>query len=253
MAKLKEQLLGVMDQKNHWGWEFLSHKGLSKAQLLVHFQQEYETFVRDFPLLLARVLGRMSSDSETLKRELAENIYEEQAGGLSLKWSKGKSHPELFLHMMKGMGYQPKSFQSIELLPTSLAYRCFLDKVSLLDDWRVGAAVLTLFVEGSSKDRERIKSGYKETAALASKIKNHGLVKHYGLPLQYADLIRVHHAVEGGHRKSAWETLLKNIPSHQEDLIVKRMNEALDLWLLFRDGVCLEMDLEPKDLQYEIR
>ena len=239
-----------MDQKNHWGWKFLSGPGLKKSQLLIHFQQEFETYVRDFPLFLARVIGQMGSDTPNqLLREFAENLYEEQTGGISKSVSKGKSHPELFLKMMKGLSFSKKNFQNIKLLPTSLAYRSFIDKVTLIDDWQVSACLLTLFVEGSIQDRQRIQSAYKEKTKIEIKLKEHALIKYYALKSSDADLIKVHHAVEGGHRRSAWETLLPLIPSYLENLVEQRMREALELWLLFRDGVCIEMGLESQDFK----
>lgn len=247
MASFKESLLSVMDQKNHWGWQFISGPDLKKQQLLVHFQQEFEVYVRDFPVFLARIMGRMEEGSPQLKRELAENLYEEQTGGISQKISKGQSHPDLFLKMMKGLGYSHNKFENIDLLPTSLAYRCFLDKVTLIDDWRVGAAIMTLFVEGSVHDRARCQNKYKEKLTIQQKMKQHALVKYYGLKTADADLIKVHHAVEGDHRKSAWETILKAIPKNLQPLIHQRMCEALELWLLYRDGICIEMGLQNPD------
>lgn len=245
----REKLLNVMDQKNHWGWKFLSGPGLSKSQLLIHFQQEYEVYVRDFPILLARILGRMGTGDENLKRELAENIFEEQTGDLSKKISQGNSHPKLFLKMMVGLGFSEKKFKDIELLPTSLAYRCFLDQMTLNEDWRIGAGILMLFVEGSLHDRSKLKSNYREKISLAQKLRDHALIKYYKLDPKYADLVRVHYAVEGGHRKSAWQTLLKLIPNELEDQFVLRMEQALELWLLFRDGVCVEMGLENEEFR----
>lgn len=244
VKSLRENLLHVMDQKNHWGWTYLSAPGLSRQQLLIHFQQEYECYIRDFPILLARILGRMDTGDDRLKREFAENLYEEQTGGISMKISKGRSHPELFLRMMKGMGYKDRDFNRIDMLPTTLAYRCFLDKVTQLDDWRIAAAIMTLFVEGSVNDRARILGKYRERQSIKQKLRHHAMIKFYGLKESYADLIKVHHSVEGGHRKSAWETVLKNIPADLQSTLVKRMHEALDLWQLFRDGVCAEMNLE---------
>lgn len=253
MKDFVEKLLKVMDQKNHWGWEFLSGPHLKKAQLLTHFQQEYETYIRDFPIFLARILGRMGVGHYDLKRELAENLYEEQTGGISMKISKGQSHPELFLKMMKGLGYSEKDFKNIKLLPTSLAYRCFLDRVTLIDDWRVGAALMTLFVEGSVNDRERIKKSYKEKTDLSTKLKQHALIRYYGLKLTDADLIKVHYAVEGDHRQSAWEGVVQSIPNELKPLVLQRMQEALELWVLFRDGVCLEMGLESHEFREWIK
>lgn len=250
---LKDALLEIMDLKHHWGWKFLSSDGLKKHQLLTHFQQEYETYIRDFPIFLARILGRMentqSPADDQLKREIAENLYEEQTGGISQKLSQGRSHPELFLKMMSGLGFSKKQFEKIDLLPTSLAYRCFLDRVTLIDDWRMGAAILSIFVEGSCKDRERLKRSFKEKDSLKKKLSEHALIKHYGLKEKDADLIKVHHAVEGDHRRSAWETILRTVPDSQSAHLVQRMTQALELWLLFRDGVCVEMGLESEEFR----
>jgi len=239
----QEKLLCMMDEKDHWGWKIWTGPDVSKAQLLIHFHQEYEVFVRDFPLLLGRVYGRMRGVQNQLLREFAENIYEEQTGGLSAKISKNLSHPELFLKMMRGMGYKSETFERIQLLPTSLAYRSYLDLITLTEDWRVGAALMTLFVEGSREDRERLSKKYRPTESLDSKLKNHSLHKIHGLKISDMDLVKAHYAIEGSHRKSAWETLLKEIPEHLEGQVLQVMKNALDLWLLYRDGICLEMGL----------
>jgi len=250
MASLRESLLSVMDQKHHWGWPLITGAQITKQQLLTHFQQEFEVYVRDFPLLLARVLGRMPAEKAQLVREFAENIYEEQTGGLSKEFSKHKSHPELFLKMMRGLGFAEKDFQKIRLLPTSLAYRSYIDVVTLTQDWRLGAVLLTLFIEGSVEDRARLEKKFANTRSLEEKLKNHSLHKFHNLKITDMDLVRSHHAVEGSHRKSAWETLLAEISSPElERQSIDVMNNALDLWLLFRDGICLEMNLENEEFK----
>ena len=95
---LRERLLSVMDRKNHWAWPHFTRPGLTKVQLAIHFRHEYHTYVRDFPVLLARVLGQ--GPPEDVRSALAENVFEEQTGKLSL----GVSHPELFLEMMEALG-----------------------------------------------------------------------------------------------------------------------------------------------------
>jgi hypothetical protein len=55
---LRERILSIMDQKDHWAWPSFTRPGLTKAQLTVHFRHEFLTYVRDFPVLLARVLGQ---------------------------------------------------------------------------------------------------------------------------------------------------------------------------------------------------
>ena len=74
--------------------------------------------MRDFPVFLARIHGQNPPGS--IRRMLAENIYEEDTGGLSL----GKSHPELFLTMMAGLGLPARDFESRAPLTGQSALPC---------------------------------------------------------------------------------------------------------------------------------
>src|SRR5262249_2672257 len=116
---LKDRLLSVMDRKNHWAFVALTRPGLSRDALLAHFQHEYRTYVRDFPVLLARILGQGPPPS--VRAALAENIFEEQTGKLSL----GVPHPELFLEMMDGLGIDRAAIDGeVDALePEAVAYR----------------------------------------------------------------------------------------------------------------------------------
>ena len=79
---LRDRLLAVMDRKHHWAYPALTRPGLTREQLLVHFRHEYLVYVRDFPVLLARALG-ITPPIADVRASLAENLYEEQTGGLS--------------------------------------------------------------------------------------------------------------------------------------------------------------------------
>jgi pyrroloquinoline quinone (PQQ) biosynthesis protein C len=151
---LAERLLAVMDQKHHWAYPALTKPGLSRAQLLVHFQHEYLVYVRDFPVLLARVLGETPPIDE-VRRALAENLYEEQTGGLS----KSAPHPELLLRMMEGLGFSRADFDesiAASLHPSAQSYRRLLREDSTRAPWQAGAALLTIFVEGSVNERAEL-------------------------------------------------------------------------------------------------
>src|SRR5689334_17750798 len=120
----REALLQVMDRKDHWAWPRFARGELTREQLVVHFRQEYGVYVRDFPVFLARVLAK--GPPMAVRRDLAENLYEEETGGLSA----GRPHPELFLFLMEGLGYDLRTFEEVELLPEALAYRSFIDQVT---------------------------------------------------------------------------------------------------------------------------
>lgn len=238
---LRERLLSVMDGKDHWAWPLFTRPGLTRVQLAIHFRHEYHTYVRDFPVLLARLLGQGPPDD--VRIALAANVYEEQTGGLSL----GVSHPELFLEMMSGIGLDRASILSASpaLEPEALEYRDMLDRVSVQAPWIVGAAVLTIFVEGSVNERATL-AGTRTELPVEQAIAQHPLVRHYGCDPAKMRLVRAHRAVEGGHRDDAWNMVLghaKGPPDLQEQ-IVEAVLQARALWLAYRDGVARAMSLD---------
>ncbi len=233
----QERLLQVMDSKDHFAWPYLTKPGLTKAQLLVHFRHEYQTYVRDFPVLLARVLGLGPPDD--VRKALAENIYEEQTGGLSV----GVSHPELFLDMMEGLGFQRADLESGPLEPEALRYRQFLDEKSAQAPWQLGASVLTVFVEGSRFERDEME-GRRHVVPVDQAVAEHPMVKHYGCPKDRMRLLRAHRAIEGEHRKDAWSLITNHVGREHSEAVVEAVTSALKLWLAYRDGVARAMGLD---------
>jgi pyrroloquinoline-quinone synthase len=233
-SRFQEELLRIMDRKHHWAWPSFADGTVSVQQLAVHFQQEYAVYVRDFPVMLARIHGHNPPTS--VRRMLAENIYEEDTGGLSL----GKSHPELFLQMMAGLGLAARSFERVTLLPAARRYRTWLDRASNHRQWIVGAAALTVFVEGSIKDRKELAEPSKPKTAeeIESIVQQHPLVRHYGLPLDSMDLIRSHQMVEAGHRHDAYEMVVNYAKTPpQQQAVLRCLNTCLSLWSAYRDAV----------------
>lgn len=223
-----------MDGKHHWAWTHFAEGRLSKEQLKIHFQQEYAVYVRDFPVFLARIHGK--NPPVPVRRMLAENIYEEDTGGLSL----GSSHPELFLSMMAGLGFDPKDFERVRPFPASRAYRAWLDKVSNHPHWVIGAAVLTIFVEGSVKDRAEIREPSRRKSAedIEAVILNHPLVRHHGLSADHMDLIRAHQLVESGHRHDAYTMVTEyTTTAALQQTVLSSLRTSIRLWLAYRDGV----------------
>lgn len=233
-SRFQEELLRIMDRKHHWAWPAFADGTVTIVQLKRHFQQEYGVYVRDFPVLLARIHGH--NPPPLVRRMLAENIYEEDTGGLSL----GKSHPELFLNMMAGLGFPSRTFDNITLLPAARRYRTWLDRASNHRDWIVGAAALTVFVEGSIKDRKELAepSKPKNAEEIESIVQQHPLVKHYGLSPDAMDLIRSHQMVEAGHRHDAYDMIVNHAttPARQQ-AVLNCLKTCLRLWTAYRDGV----------------
>jgi pyrroloquinoline-quinone synthase len=167
---------------------------------------------------------------------LAENIYEEDTGGLSF----GRSHPELFNEMMRGLGFDSRVFLRATLLPASTRYRRWLEKVTASRDWVVGAAALAVFVEGSIKDRQEIQepSKPKTETEIEAYIDAHPLIRHHGIDRQQMDLIRAHQKVEAGHRQDAYTMVVTYADSRsRQNAVLACVRQGLTLWMAYRDGI----------------
>jgi pyrroloquinoline-quinone synthase len=222
-------LLQIMERKVHWAWPLFNQGRVPKALLHIHLEQEYATYVRDFPVLLGRAF--VQCPIAEVRRELAENLYEEETGGVSA----GKPHPELFLEYPRGLGMDLSRFEHVEYLPGAAAYRRVLDRATQERGWEVATAVTTIFLEGTPHERGEIDE--KASKRPAPPLTEHPLVKHYGLPLSHLALTKAHRSVEGSHRASAWRMILGHVPSARYELVIASMEEALDAWQGYRDDV----------------
>jgi pyrroloquinoline-quinone synthase len=233
-----------MDRKHHWAYPALTRPGLSREQLMAHFRHEYLVYVRDFPVLLARALGS-TPPIDDVRRALAENLYEEQTGGLS----RTAAHPELFLRMMRGLGFGQDQFADDDawLHPAAKRYRDFLRARSAAQPWQAGLALLTVFVEGSVNERAELEGSFVRRRGDEA-VREHPLVRFYGCPLEAMELTRAHAQVEGGHRADAWRMVLTHVPEAGEvaSAVGETCEEALELWHAYRDGVAERMNLEQK-------
>lgn len=235
-----EALLRVMEAKEHWAWRYFTEGRVARDLLHIHLEQEYATYVRDFPVLVARAY--VSCPIPVVRRDLIENVFEEETGRLGA----GRPHPELFLEYPRGLGMDLTRFEDVELLPAARAYRAFLDRCTLEGGWDVAAAVTTLFLEGTKYDRGELEgtAPRRPTPALSE----HPLVKHYGLPLSALALTRAHRSVEGGHRAAAWRGVLDHVlePDRQE-AVLKAMRGVLEHWLRYRDDVATACGIVRRD------
>lgn len=225
----KEALLQIMERKQHWAWPLFGAGRVPRARLHIHLEQEYETYVRDFPILIGRAF--VQCPVPAARRELAENLYEEETGGLVA----GRPHPELFLEYPRGLGMDMERFESIELLPKARAYRATLDDMTQHRGWEVAAAVATIFVEGTAYERGELDPTAKRRPV--PPLEEHPLVKHYGLPLEHLALTKAHRQVEGQHRAAAWRAILNHTQPSEYDNVRRCMEQVLAAWLRYRDAV----------------
>lgn len=225
----RERLLQVMERKQHWAWPAFTGGLVARERLHVHLEQEWEVYVRDFPVLVGRAY--VSCPLPEVRRELAENLYEEETGGLHA----GRPHPELFLEYPRGLGMDLARFEQVRLLPAAAAYRHFLDDATQRRGWEVATAVVTLFIEGTPYDRSVLDPSAPKRPE--PPLEQHPLVRHYGLPLSSLALTKAHRGVEGDHRAAAWRMILTAIDPAERTRVVHAMEEALERWLAYRDDV----------------
>ena len=235
-SEFRESLLSVMERKRHWAWPHFQAGEVSKEKLRIHLAQEYATYVRDFPIFLGRAY--IQCDIPEVRRALAENLYEEETGGLSAK----RPHAELFMEIPRGLGYDLDAFTSVELLPASIDYRRCLDQGTASRGWDVAVAVSTLFLEGTAYERGELDPQAQKRPE--APLEKHPLVLHYQLPIESLALTKVHRQVEGGHRQAAWQMILEHVEPSQRPRVVEAMEVTLDHWLGYRDGVALACGLE---------
>jgi Iron-containing redox enzyme len=225
----REALLQVMEGKDHWAWPHFTSGRVAKELLHFHFEQEYGTYVRDFPVMVGWAYVRCPIPE--VRRSLAENLYEEETGGLVA----GRPHPQLFLEYPRGLGMDLRRFENVELLPAAKRYRAFLDDATQRYGWDVAAAIVTIFVEGTKDERAAIDPLAPIIPPQA--FEDHPLVKYYGLPTEYLALTKAHRQVEGKHRAAAWAAILDHVTPTRRGPVIRAMNEALESWLLYRDEV----------------
>jgi pyrroloquinoline-quinone synthase len=225
----REALLAIMERKVHWAWPHFGAGRVPRERLHVHFEQEYETYVRDFPVMIG--WAYVQCPIAAARRELAENLYEEETGGLVA----GRPHPELFLAYPRGLGMDLARFASIELLPEARRFRAVLDEHTRRRGWAPACAVTTIFLEGTEHERGELDPAAPRRPA--PPLEQHPLVVHYGLPLDALALTKAHRRVEGSHRAAAWHIVLDHVPPADRPTVLVAMEETLAAWLAYRDEV----------------
>src|SRR3712207_6427712 len=108
---LREALLRVMERKVHWAWPAFTGGQVAPERLHIHLEHEWEVFVRDFPILLARAYAQCPIPA--VRQDLAENLYEEETGGIRAK----RPHPDLFLEIPRGLGMDLSRFSRRSFAP----------------------------------------------------------------------------------------------------------------------------------------
>jgi len=235
-ASFREALLQVMERKQHWAWPSFTNGRVAKELMHLHFEAEYATYVRDFPVMVG--WAYVQCPVAAVRRDLVENVYEEETGGLIA----GKPHPELFLEYPRGLGMDMTRFEAVQLGPAAARFRATLDELTQRRGWAVACAVTTIFLEGTDHERGELDASAPKRPA--PPLEQHPLVVHYGLPVEALALTKAHRRVEGNHRIAAWRCVLDHIPAGDREAVVAAMETVLAAWLAYRDEVASVCGLE---------
>jgi hypothetical protein len=228
-SAFREALLQIMERKVHWAWPYFTSGKVAKDRLHLHFEQEYATYVRDFPVMIG--WAYVQCPIAQVRRDLAENLYEEETGGLVA----GRPHPELFLEYPRGLGMDLARYVRVELGPAARRFRALLDDTTQRRGWAQACAVTTIFLEGTAHERGELDpdAARRPTPPL----EHHPLVLHYDLPLDALSLTKAHRRVEGDHRAAAWRIILDHVPATEYAGVIGALEAILASWLAYRDEV----------------
>ena len=233
--EFREALLQVMEQKKHWSQHHFAHGLVPRERFHIHLEQEYALFVRDFPILVGRAY--VQCPVVEVRKDLAANLFEEETGLLAAK----RPHPELFLEIPRGFGFDLKRFDDVELLRGSRLYRDILDRCTQGAGWEVAAAVTTIFIEGTAYERGELDPGFPKRPI--PPLEKHPLHVHYGLPLWALALPAVHRDVEGSHRTAAWRAILEHVQPAARPRVVHAMKRCLEGWRWYKEDVAVACGL----------
>ncbi len=227
--EFKEALLQVMEQKKHWSQHHFANGLVPRERFHIHLEQEYALFVRDFPILVGRAYVQCPVVS--VRRDLAANLFEEETGLIAA----GRPHPELFLEIPRGFGFDLARFEHVELLRGSRMYRDILDRCTQGAGWEIAAAVTTLFIEGTSWERGELDEKFPKRPL--KPLDQHPLHVHYALPIAALALPAVHQHVEGDHRTAAWRAILEHVEAPVRPRVVAAMQRCLEGWRWYKEDV----------------
>jgi pyrroloquinoline-quinone synthase len=232
----KEALLAIMEQKTHWSQHHFANGLVPRELFHVHLEQEYAVFIRDFPVLVGRAY--VQCPIADVRKDLAANLFEEETGLLAAK----RPHPELFLEIPRGFGFDLKRFENVALLRGSRLYRDILDRCTQNAGWEVAAAATTIFIEGTAWERGELDARHPRRPI--PPLEKHPLHVHYNLPLWALALPAVHRDVEGGHRQAAWRMILDHIAAPARPRVVAAMQRCLEGWRWYKEDVATACQLE---------
>ena len=223
----REALLAIMERKVHWAWSAFASGKVAKPRLHVHFEQEYATYVRDFPVLVGRAYVqcpvaevRPTSPRTCTRRRPAAS-------------SPADPTPSCSSSTRAASAWTSRGSSTSSCCRARVPRRARRRHRAPRLGGRV--AVTTIFLEGTDHERGELDDSAPRRPA--PPLERHPLVVHYGLPLDALALTKAHRRVEGSHRAAAWRCLLDHVVVGDRAAVVTAMQSTLDAWLAYRDDV----------------
>ena len=142
--QFRDRIFDILRRKQHWATPYFEGSTITKKTIEISIfikNMSYTSEISQFSwhkFLGKILLGRLAAGLPPL-------FMKKKLGGFSL----GRPHQELFLQMMKGLGFNRAGFRDVELLAPSRGYREWLNQICQEEDWTLGAAALTIFIKGS--------------------------------------------------------------------------------------------------------
>jgi pyrroloquinoline-quinone synthase len=189
-------------------------EGRLTKEILGDYAKQYYAHVNAFPTYVSAVHSHC--DSPSARRELLENLIEEERGD--------ENHPELWLRFAEGLGVDRAEVLHAELLPSTKESVNRLKSLTHSDDYRVGLAALV---------------AYESQIPAVAKTKREGLKSFYGIEKERAvSFFRVHESIDVLHNQIEMRMLQDSCADteSQERAIASAREGAKALWT-FLDGI----------------
>ena len=233
----KEALLAIMERKVHWAWPHFTSGRVPARRLHIHFEQEYATYVRDFPVMVG--WAYVQCPIAEVRRDLAENLTRKRPAALIA----GRPHPELFLEYPRGLGMDLVALRARRAAAGGAA-------VSATSSTSTRSATA-----GRTPPRSRRSSSRAPTTSAASSTRTRrSALRRRSSTIRSScttacrsrrlALTKAHRRVEGSHRAAAWRMILDHVPELEYGGVLAAMERTLEAWLAYRDEVAAACGLD---------
>jgi pyrroloquinoline-quinone synthase len=203
---------------DHPLWHEISDGKLSPDQLKL-FAVQFFLQVREFPRAVSAMHANCPFPDE--RKELAENVYEEETGRIS---GCNQPHPELFIRFGEALGLTRAEMVEGKPLPGTRALIDWFELSTKQRSFIEGAAAINLAAEG------QVPGAFGPMAQ--------SLQEHYGLSKDAVEFWSLHEMADADHSDVGDNIVVR----HATDAAIQArvrdaLQHSLDAWWQFFDGI----------------